>query len=133
MAARKKHGKNSWKTQEKWEKWEMDDIRQKVLVHAGTLAGEMNFRLLFERDNTDLGEDPLLQGILFLAGKPDLWRELCYSQRILFVESITVTDIAFPVGKENGLQESTEENKQGFLSRIRSLLSLFGRGKRCGA
>lgn len=111
----------------------MDDIRQRVLVHAGTLAGEMNFRLLFQRDDAALGDDPLLRGILSLAGKPDLWRELCDPQRVLFVESVTVTDIAFPVEREKNLQKSKKAKKQGFFSRIRAFLSWFGRRRKRGA
>lgn len=111
----------------------MDDIRQRVLVHAGTLAGEMNFRLLFQRGDAALGDDPLLRGILSLAGEPDLWRELCDPQRVLFVESVTVTDIAFPVGKKKGLQKPKKVKKQGFLSRICSLLPRFDRRRKRGA
>ena len=108
----------------------MDAIRQRVLVHADTLAGEMNFRLLFQRDDTALEDDPLLRGILSLAGKPDLWRELCDPQKVLFVESVTVTDIAFPVGKEKNLQKSKKVKRKDLFSRIGTLLSRFGRRRK---
>ena len=62
-------------------------IRMQILAHAQSLAEEMNLRMLLQRD---------------------------IPQHVLFVESVTVTDIVFP------------ETREGFLRSLgRSLMRLL--------
>lgn len=94
---------------------EEEHIRQQILAHAQSLAGEMNLRMLLWEDDAMWEKDVLFKDILAMAGERELWWRLCVPQRMLFVESVTVTDIVFP------------ERRAGFFHRLGEILMrLFG-------
>lgn len=59
---------------------EMERLKQEVLLHAQELAAEMNLRLLLDGETVEGGEDEML-----------------------FVESVIVTGIAYPVKRRKSL------------------------------
>lgn len=108
-------------------------IRGEILAHSKTLAEELNLRMFLDRECTTWGEDDILCRLLSLAGMEELWQELCAPERILFVESIVVTDISF---MEKGTIKSQKRAKawfHGILTYIRDLLLWPGRGRERGA
>lgn len=112
---------------------EKQRITREILAHSETLADELNLRLFLERENTALREDDILRRLLSLADMKELWQELCAPERMLFVESVVVTDICF---MKKGTTRSRKRAKtwtHGVFTYIRDLLLRPGRGKERGA
>ena len=108
-------------------------IKREILAHSKTLADELNLRLFLDREKNIWGDDEILRRILSLAGMEELWQELCEPERMLFVESIVVTDICF---LEKGTTKSRKRTPiwvQRIFTYIRNLLLWPGRGKERGA
>lgn len=76
-------------------------FRRDILLHAQELAAEMNLRLLLDGEVT--------------------------KDRMLFVESVTVTGIAYPVKREKNLGERIQHALKKAFTYIGRLLH-FGRG-----
>lgn len=108
-------------------------IKREILAHSKTLADELNLRLFLDREKNIWAEDDILRRLLSLAGMEELWQELCVPGRMLFVESIVVTDICF---LEKGTTKSRKRVSiwvHGIFTYIRNLLLWPGRGKERGA
>lgn len=84
-----KHRKGS--SQMDQQELERELLRQEILFHARSLAEEMNLRLLLDGEPNPVGEDD-----------------------VLFVESVTVTSIVYPV-----------KRKRNFFSRIKSFFKKY--------
>ena len=108
-------------------------IKREILAHSKTLADELNLRLFLDREKNIWGEDEILRRLLSLAGMEELWQELCEPERMLFVESIVVTDICF---LEKGTTKSHKRAPiwvRGIFTYIRNLLLWPGRRRERGA
>lgn len=66
-----------------------------ILRYTETLRKELNFRLLTEQD-----------------GVKDFWNRLLAPERVLYVESITITDIRYPDREQSRTAGSMGEKKQ---------------------
>ena len=106
MTVKRKKIHNSGKKQEAQERvLEQDRIRREILRYTQELAEEINLRLLLDRE--------MPQRCL---------QDTFLPENILFLESITVTEIRFPEPqKESGFLTRTGKKIRRIMDRIRSI------------
>lgn len=114
---------------------ERERNRRYILLHGEEMAEELNLRLILEAEpGISLGNKVSLQKLLSENGLDSLWGELCNQGEILFVESITVTDIWYPSEKKKAgflmqMKKKLQSHLQRIFTYIRRLLLRFGRRK----